>query len=91
VSPAPPPWRSCRRRRRRPRHDRPNGEYPFKLGVASGDPTATGVVLWTRLAPQPFEPGGGMPARRATVQWQVASDERFRRVVRDGQPGAQVV
>jgi alkaline phosphatase D len=61
-----------------------NGEYPFKLGVASGDPTATGVVLWTRLAPQPFEPGGGMPARRATVQWQVASDERFRRVVRDG-------
>ena len=23
--------------------------YPFTLGVASGDPTPDGVVLWTRL------------------------------------------
>jgi len=61
-----------------------SGEYPFKLGVASGDPAATGVVLWTRLAPQPFEAGGGMPARRVTVQWQLAGDERFRQVVRHG-------
>jgi alkaline phosphatase D len=60
------------------------GEYPFKLGVASGDPAATGVVLWTRLAPQPFEAGGGMPARRVTVQWQLAGDKRFRQVVRHG-------
>src|SRR5689334_8704072 len=30
--------------------------HPFQLGVASGDPTPTGVVLWTRLAPQPLEP-----------------------------------
>jgi len=27
---------------------------PFTLGVASGDPTPTGVVLWTRLAPRPL-------------------------------------
>jgi len=27
---------------------------PFKLGIASGDPTPTGVVLWTRLAPDPL-------------------------------------
>jgi phosphodiesterase/alkaline phosphatase D-like protein len=27
---------------------------PFTLGVASGDPTPTGVVLWTRLAPRPW-------------------------------------
>jgi alkaline phosphatase D len=58
--------------------------YPFTLGVASGDPTATGVVLWTRLAPAPFERGGGMPDRRVSVEWQVAEDERFRRVVRRG-------
>lgn len=57
---------------------------PFTLGVASGDPTATGVVLWTRLAPKLFEPGGGMPNRKVTVDWQVAADERFRRVVRSG-------
>jgi len=60
------------------------GEYPFQLGVASGDPTPTGVVLWTRLAPLPFVPGGGMPARAVPVEWQVARDERFRHVVRDG-------
>jgi hypothetical protein len=54
------------------------GEYPFKLGVASGNPAANGVVLWTRLVPELFEPGGGMPSRRVTLGWQVASDERFR-------------
>jgi alkaline phosphatase D len=57
---------------------------PFTLGVASGDPTDTGVVLWTRLAPRLFEPRGGMPDRKVTVDWQVAADERFRRVVRSG-------
>ena len=35
---------------------------PFTLGVASGYPTSTGVVLWTRLAPSPLMPGGGMPS-----------------------------
>ena len=29
---------------------------PFALGVASGNPTADGVVLWTRLAPEPLSP-----------------------------------
>ena len=27
---------------------------PFTLGVASGDPSPDGVVLWTRLAPDPL-------------------------------------
>jgi phosphodiesterase/alkaline phosphatase D-like protein len=36
------------------------GDDPFTLGVASGDPTPDGIVLWTRLAPKPLE-GGGMP------------------------------
>src|SRR5258708_4870588 len=38
----------------------PLAGYPFTLGVASGDPWPDGVVLWTRLAPQPLQ-GGGMP------------------------------
>ena len=33
--------------------------YPFRLGVASGDPTPNGVSLWTRLAPEPLVEGGG--------------------------------
>lgn len=59
---------------------------PFTLGVASGDPWADSVVLWTRLALDPVtETGlGGMPDQRIPVQWQVASDARFRHVVRAG-------
>ena len=57
--------------------------YPFSLGVASGDPQADGVVLWTRLAPDPLE-GGGMPRRAVPVRWEVADDERFRKVVARG-------
>ena len=41
--------------------------YLFALGVASGDPTPVGVVLWTRLAPDPLN-GGGMPALPVLVQ-----------------------
>ena len=51
--------------------------YPFSLGVASGDPWPTSVVLWTRLAPEPFE-GGGMPTANVEVSWQVATDRTFR-------------
>jgi alkaline phosphatase D len=59
---------------------------PFVLGVASGDPWADSVVLWTRLALDPVaETGlGGMPDQRIPVQWQVARDERFRHLVRAG-------
>ena len=41
----------------------PFASNPFALGVASGDPTPDGVVLWTRLAPDPLN-GGGMSGRR---------------------------
>jgi alkaline phosphatase D len=58
--------------------------YPFSLGVASGDPAPDGVVLWTRLAPRPREPGGGMPPDPVEVSWQMAEDEAMTRVVRRG-------
>jgi alkaline phosphatase D len=57
--------------------------YPFPLGVASGDPWPTSVVLWTRLAPEPFE-GGGMPMANVELSWQVATDRAFRSIVRTG-------
>ena len=57
--------------------------YPFSLGVASGDPSPDGVVLWTRLAPEPLA-GGGMPMAAVEVGWEVASDEGMRTVVRRG-------
>ena len=46
--------------------------YPFPLGVASGDPLPDGVVLWTRLAPEPLD-GGGMPMANVEVAWEVAA------------------
>jgi alkaline phosphatase D len=59
-------------------------EYPFTLGVASGDPEPDGVVLWTRLAPDPLIPDGGMLPQEYRVLWQVATDEQFTDVVRAG-------
>lgn len=56
---------------------------PFSLGVASGDPAPDGVVLWTRLAPDPLN-GGGMPPERVEVGWRIAEDDRMRNVVRRG-------
>lgn len=59
---------------------------PFTLGVASGEPATDGVVLWTRLAAEPLADDGlgGMPARPVEVQWELAEDESFTRVVRRG-------
>ncbi|MEV5177418.1 PhoD-like phosphatase N-terminal domain-containing protein [Streptomyces flaveolus] len=85
----------CRRRARplrRPARDQPghrrdrlrHQEGPFTLGVASGDPLPDGVALWTRLALEPLAPFGGMDQRVHTVQWEIAADERFGRVVQRG-------
>ncbi|MGH0033973.1 MAG: alkaline phosphatase D family protein [Myxococcota bacterium] len=57
---------------------------PFTLGVASGDPLEDRVIIWTRLAPEPVNVGGGMPDGPATVVWEVASDPDFDQVVRSG-------
>ena len=56
----------------------------FGFGVASGDPTADEVLLWTRVTPTPDAvPGSGRgPATK--VQWEVAADESFRRVLQSG-------
>jgi alkaline phosphatase D len=67
----------------RPRWD----ASPFTLGVASGDPSDDGVVLWTRLAPDPLQ-GGGMPSAPVEVRWEVAEDEGMRRLVKHGRATA---
>lgn len=59
---------------------------PFTLGVASGDPAPDGFVLWTRLALDPHADDGlgGMPSKPVQVKWEVAADERFKRIERRG-------
>ncbi len=66
------------------------GGDPFTLGIASGDPWPTGVVLWTRLVPEPLaaDGRGGMPRRAVPVDWQVATDPAFRSLVRAGTEAA---
>lgn len=62
----------------------PGRHDPFMLGVASGEPRDSSVVLWTRLAPQPLLPDGGLPAQAIVVNWELADDPRFARIVRSG-------
>ena len=57
---------------------------PFTLGIASGYPEPNAIVLWTRLAPEPLVPGGGMPAAPVEVAWEIGTDERLRKVARRG-------
>ena len=64
--------------------DLPPGEYPFTLGVASGMPRPDSVALWTRLAPRPHAPLGGLPDAPIEVRWALAQDENFSRGLRQG-------
>lgn len=57
---------------------------PFTLGVASGDPDSEGMVLWTRLAPLPLQPGGGLDNSAIEVKWEIAEDENFKKIAQSG-------
>lgn len=52
----------------------------FDHGVASGDPLADAVILWTRVTPV----DAGDP-RPVPVVWEVAEDDAFAAVVREGE------
>jgi alkaline phosphatase D len=54
----------------------------FSLGIASGEPTHQSVVLWTRLTGDELPP-------RVEVQWELASDEAFSRIVAKGNDWAE--
>jgi alkaline phosphatase D len=60
--------------------------FPFKLGVASGEPAPDSVVLWTRLAPSPLNADGqgGMANADVSVEWQVSTSDRFTSLVSSG-------
>lgn len=57
---------------------------PFALGVASGDPSQDGFVLWTRLTAS----GQPLDAPAVLVAYDIASDDSFRRIVRRGRVAA---
>ena len=56
----------------------------FAHGVASGDPMADRVILWTRVTPTASAtPGSGVGAP-VQVSWQIATDSELRSVVSSG-------
>ena len=55
--------------------------YPFSLGVASGYPSPSEIVLWTRLT--------GVDPVPVALKWELAADEGFKSVVRSGEALAQ--
>lgn len=57
--------------------------HPFPHGVASGDPDADGVVLWTRVSRQALLEAG-VHERVVPVRWELASDDGFGRIVASG-------
>lgn len=69
----------------------PRLDYPFLLGVASGSPLPTSVVLWTRLLtslpPDPLS-AAPLPPLPYKVRWEVARDEAFRQIVAQGEAAA---
>ena len=60
--------------------------FPFQLGIASGEPDASSVVLWTRLAPSPLNADGqgGMANADVIVDWQVSTTSTFAALVASG-------
>ncbi|HEV3009633.1 MAG TPA: alkaline phosphatase D family protein [Burkholderiales bacterium] len=58
--------------------------FPFSLGVGSGYPRPSTLTLWTRLAPVPDAPGGGMPPEIVPVTWEVARDEDMKDIAASG-------
>jgi alkaline phosphatase D len=65
-----------------------DGRRLFTLGVASGEPTADGIVLWTRLARDPLH-GGGMGNQPVEVDWEIATDDKMTKIVRKGRARAE--
>ncbi len=52
--------------------------FAFGHGVASGDPLADGIILWTRVTPSEYK------GTEAEVAWAIATDEAMTEVVDKG-------
>ncbi len=55
----------------------PDNQFPFIHGVASGDPTFSSVVIWTRIEPESL-------SHTPTVFFEVSKDEAFQNIVKQG-------
>lgn len=64
---------------------------PFRLGVASGYPTEDGMILWTRLVPEPIvDPALDDPDDIELI-FEIARDADFKRVIQRGLTRAEAL
>ena len=56
----------------------------FQHSVASGDPTANSVIIWTRVTPTPDAVPGSNRGAPTRVRWEMATDPGMGRIVRSG-------
>jgi len=67
-------------------------ENPFSLGVAVGDPSPDGFVLWTRLAPNPLSQDptspDGLTNGDLSVDYEISTHPSLRSIIRRGQATA---
>jgi alkaline phosphatase D len=56
---------------------------PFTLGVASGEPSSSGMVLWTRLLVDPVNIGGN-PKGPIEVVWELSDDPSMKTILKSG-------
>lgn len=57
----------------------------FQHGVASGDPLAGSVLLWTRVTSHPDDVPGSGSGEPVSLLWQVSSDDSFSDTLASGQ------
>ncbi|MDI9335537.1 MAG: alkaline phosphatase D family protein [Gammaproteobacteria bacterium] len=62
-------------------------DYPFQLGIASGNPTSSSVILWTRLMTdtKTFKP---LEQPNIKVHWEVYADSHLQQLVAQGDSDA---
>ena len=53
---------------------------PFSLGIASGEPSPDGVVLWTNITPPPAQ-----TKKAISVRWEIANDDRMIDKIQSGE------
>lgn len=56
---------------------------PFLLGVASGSPSDSSIVLWTRLIDEGIF-SSNLPNLPIEVKWEIAKDRQFLQIVQSG-------
>src|SRR3989344_5877944 len=49
---------------------------PFYHGVASGDPSASSVILWTKITPEWHQ--------TISVEWELATDSSMTKIIQQG-------